>query len=180
LTREPIPEARLVEGESGLVPEGDGWYVVNVADAAAMGIDEEQYAFLFEGRQGNFGHFGINVTILGPGKPAAMYHSEAGQEGFLVLFGECILVVEETERVMRQWDYFHCPPNTAHVIVGAGAGPCAILMVGARNAGEDLLYPASPAAARHGASVAEDTPEASVAYADWQPLRPGRYPWPPA
>jgi quercetin dioxygenase-like cupin family protein len=51
------------------------------------------------------------------------------QEGFLVLSGECTLIVEEEERPLRQWDYFHCPADTRHVIVGAGDGPCAILMI---------------------------------------------------
>jgi quercetin dioxygenase-like cupin family protein len=49
-----------------------------------------------------------------------------------VLSGECTLIVEEEERPLRQWDYFHCPADTRHVIVGTGDGPCAILMIGAR------------------------------------------------
>jgi quercetin dioxygenase-like cupin family protein len=38
-----------------------------------------------------------------------MYHREKAQEGFLVLSGECLLVVEGEERPLRQWDFFHCP-----------------------------------------------------------------------
>jgi oxalate decarboxylase/phosphoglucose isomerase-like protein (cupin superfamily) len=67
----------------------------------------------------------------------ALYHSEGVQEGFFVLSGECTLIVEEEERQLRQWDYFHCPAETRHVIVGAGDGPCAILMLGRASRGRD-------------------------------------------
>jgi uncharacterized cupin superfamily protein len=153
--------------------------VVNISDATSIGIDEDQYGFIFEGAPRSFPHFGINVRVLGPGKPASMYHAEAGQEAFLVLQGECVLVAEEKERRLRQWDFVHCPPHTAHVIVGAGEGLCVVLMVGARNAGSDLLYPASAAAAKHGASVGEDTHDRHEAYAHWTRPQPGSYPWPP-
>ena len=179
MPRMPVPEAKLVATEAGMKPDGEGWFVVNMADAMAMGMDESQYGFIFEGAPRSFPHFGINVRVLGPGKPAAMYHAEAGQEAFLVLQGECVLVIEDQERRLRQWDFVHCPPGTAHVIVGAGDGPCAVLMVGARNAGTDLVYPASQIAAEHGAGVPQDTEDRDKAYAGWTPPRPGRYPWPP-
>jgi uncharacterized cupin superfamily protein len=179
MARTPVPEAKLVETEAGVRPEGDGWFVVNMADAMSMGMDDSQYGFIFEGAPGSFPHFGINVRVLGPGKPAAMYHAEAGQEAFLVLQGECVLIIEDQERRLRRWDFVHCPPSTAHVIVGAGNGPCAVLMVGARNAGTDLVYPASETAARYGASVTEETEDRGEAYEGWAPPRPGRHPWPP-
>jgi|SRR5215211_2422903 len=179
MAREPVPEAKLVATEAGMKPEGDGWFVVNLADAMSMGIDEGQYDFSFEGARGAFPHFGINVTVLGPGRPGAMYHAEAGQEAFLVLEGECVLIVEDQERRLRRWDFVHCPPNTAHVIVGAGDAPCAVLMVGARNAGPELVYPASHAAAKYGASVEEDTEDRERAYAGWSQLERRRFPWPP-
>jgi uncharacterized cupin superfamily protein len=179
MTRAPVPEAQLIQTAAGLKPEDDGWFVVNVSDATAMGMDDSQYRFIFEGTPRSFPHFGINVRVLGPGKPAAMYHAEAGQEAFLVLAGEAILIVEEQERLLRQWDFVHCPPNTAHVIVGAGDSRCVILMVGVRNAGRDLIYPASTAAAKHQASVAQDTHDPATAYAGWAQAKPARYPWPP-
>lgn len=180
MARTPVPEAQLVDTEVGKKPEGDGWFVVNVADAAAMGIDDGLYGVIFEGAFGGFPHLGINVRVLGPGRPAAMYHAESGQEAFLVLQGEAVLIVEDEERPLRQWDFAHCPPNTAHVIVGAGDAPCIVLMVGARIAGRELTFPASQTAAKYGASVKEDTDDRAVAYAKWPPLKPGRFPWPPA
>ena len=180
MARAPVPEAKLVEIEGRVKPASDGWFVINVADSVSMGIDDSQYGFHFEGAPRAFPHFGVNVTVLGPGKPAAMYHAEAGQEAFLVLEGECMLIVEDQERRLRKWDFVHCPPYTAHVIVGDGDAPCALLMIGARNAGTDLIYPASQVAAKYGASVNDDTEDRSKAYAGWPPLQRQRYPWPPA
>ena len=64
-----------------------------------------------------------------------MYHGEAAQEDFLVLSGECLLLIEGEERPLKAWDFVHFPQWTEHVIVGAGNGPCAILMVGSRADG---------------------------------------------
>jgi uncharacterized cupin superfamily protein len=181
MDRTPVPQAKLVDTEVGKRPEGDGWFVVNVADSVAMGIDDDLYGFMFEGGMGSggFAHFGINLRVLGPGKPAAMYHAESGQEAFLVLQGEATLLVEDEERPLRQWDFVHCPPHTAHVIVGAGDGPCVVLMVGARNAGDELVFPHSDTAAKYGVSVEEDTDDRAVAYAGWNRPEQRRFPWPP-
>jgi uncharacterized cupin superfamily protein len=117
--------------------------------------------------------------VLWPGEPNALYHAEGVQEGFLVLSGECTLVVEEEERTLRQWDYFHCPAETLHVFVGAGDGPCAILMIGARPEVETLHYPVSVVAKQYGASAAEATSDPDEAYAGWPGgYEPVRLPWP--
>src|SRR4249919_633965 len=73
-------------------------------------------------------------------------------------------------RSQSPWDYFHFPAETRHVIVGAGDGPCAILMIGARP-DEPIRYPVSEVAAKHAASVAKETGLPDEAYADW----PGEY-----
>ena len=86
----------------------------------------------FEGEP-EFAQLGINISVLEPGEAMAMYHWEADQEDFLVLAGEALLIVEGEERPLRQWDFVHCPPETKHVIVGAGTGPCLVLAIGARD-----------------------------------------------
>ncbi|HEY5293846.1 MAG TPA: cupin domain-containing protein [Gaiellaceae bacterium] len=112
------------------------------------------------------------------GRPERALHSEDAQEGFLVLSGECTLIVEDEERTLRQWDYFHCPAGTNHVLVGAGESPCSILMIGARP-DEPIRYPASEVAARFGAAVATETAIPDEAYADWPgEYQPVRLPWP--
>ncbi len=159
-----IREAALASTDHGLVPEGEGWFVVNAREACWWRNEAFGSLCAFEG-DGRFAEVGINIHVLVPGQSACLYHDEGAQEDFLVLFGECILVIEGEERHLRPWDFVHCPPFTGHVFVGAGRGPCAILMVGARRPDVPLRYPPEPAAARHGASVEAETPFPAVAYA---------------
>jgi uncharacterized cupin superfamily protein len=168
----PVKEASSQETPYGRYITSDGWFVLNLADALAVRNDEKGGAvYPLESQESPFRDFGVNVRVVWSGQPNALYHAESGQEGFLVLTGECTLIVEEEERPLRQWDYFHCPPDTRHVIVGAGDGPCAILMIGLRPEVETLHYPVSEVAAKYGASVAKATNEPDEAYADW----PGEY-----
>ena len=46
-----------------------------------------------EGDQ-EFSQLGINIQVLLPGQPMAMYHWEVDQEDFLVVSGEAVLLVE--------------------------------------------------------------------------------------
>jgi uncharacterized cupin superfamily protein len=108
---------------------------------------------------------GANIWVLAPGDPMSMYHWEGDQEGFLVLSGEALLIVDGEERPLRPWDYFHCPGGVSHTIVGAGTGPAVILAVGARSGDDSGAYPYSEVAMRHNASAEEDTDESKVAYA---------------
>jgi len=98
-----------------------------------------------------------------------MYHRERGQEDFLVVAGECVLVIEGQERPLKAWDFVHCPPWTHHVFVGAGDEPCVIVMAGSRSGGFEVVYPVNEAAARHGASVTEETSDPDEAYASLGP-----------
>ena len=104
-----------------------------------------------------------------------MYHGENAQEDFLVLFGEGLLLVEGEERPVRQWDFVHCPPWTKHVFVGAGDGPCGILMVGRRPEQEELLYPVAEVARKHDAGVEQETTSGKEAYAPFSRSLEERY-----
>src|SRR5256885_2659560 len=131
-----VPESRLESTEHGLVPEGDGWFVLNAREARWLHGPGRSAICEFEGAFGgeqDFLQVGINLNVLGPGEPMAMYHWEADQEDFLVLAGEALLIVEGEERGLRAWDFVHCPPETKHVIVGAGDEPCVVVAVGARS-----------------------------------------------
>ena len=177
----PVTEASSEETPYGRYVTSDGWFVLNLVEALAVRNEEKGGAtYPLEAREHPFRDVGVRVTVLPPGEPNALYHDEEVQEGFLVLSGECTLIVEEEERQLRQWDYFHCPAGTRHVLVGAGAGPCAILMLGARPEVEVLRYPVSEVAAKYGASSAKDTDVPDEAYADWPgEYVPVRLPWPP-
>ena len=171
-----MPEARLEDSGSGLVPAGDGWFVLNVRDARWLTWDARGSLCSFESPEFEFPQLGIGLHVLEPGQPTGLYHSESQQEAFLVLFGECTLLVEGTERPLRQWDFFHSPPWTEHIFVGAGDGPCVILLTGTRSKDMEVLYPVSELAARYGASVKEETTNPDAAYA---PLPLGRWGRPP-
>ena len=169
-----VDEARLVETENGLVPEGAGWFVVNAREARWWHHDTFGSAVVFEGEP-PFSQFGINIQVLQPGEPNCMYHGENGQEDFLVLSGECLLLIQGEERPLKQWDFVHSPPWTEHVFVGAGNGPCVILMVGVRPENEELLYPVSEVARKHNAGVAEETKSGREAYAPFPKSKEGPY-----
>ena len=131
-----MSESRLEPTEHGLIPAGDGWFVLNAREAPWRHRKGRGFLCEFETYEDtgqDFDQLGINLTILGPGEPMSMYHRENDQEDFLVLSGEALLVCEGEERPLRQWDFVHCPAGTEHVIVGAGEAACVVLAVGART-----------------------------------------------
>jgi uncharacterized cupin superfamily protein len=157
-----VPEASLERTDGGLVPVGEGWFVLNARDARWMEGEFGAYT-RFEGEH-RFPQLGINIGVLEPGQPACLYHGENEQEDFLVLAGECLLLIEGQQRQLKAWDFVHCPAWTEHVLVGAGEGPCAVLAVGTRLS-DDVTYPVSELAQRHGASAQRETHDPSEAYA---------------
>jgi uncharacterized cupin superfamily protein len=178
-----VTEARLVLAETGgQVPNDGGWFVLNAKDARWLDGTLGQYC-AWEGKDAaKFAQVGINLNVLQPGVPMAMYHREDAQEDFLVLDGECIAIVEGEERRLKRWDLLHCPANVPHVVVGAGDGPALVLAVGSRSDREDhgLVYPADPTAQRHKAGVETETTDPKQAYEgmthDWGPYKEGWLP----
>ena len=178
---DPVPEATVEETEAGQVVRGEGWFILSLADARWERDPDLGVWCNLGAHDAPFSQFGIGPHMLMPGQPNARYHAEAAQEGFLVLSGECIAIVEGQERRMRQWDYLHCPPGTHHITVGAGDGPCVILMVGTRGPEvEETEYTVDELAARYGASVARHTNSSTEAYADLaRDYTAVPAPWPP-
>jgi uncharacterized cupin superfamily protein len=149
------------------------WFVVNARDARWVWNEMGGYCN-FEDGDTRFEQVGINLNVLHPGVPMAMYHEEPGQEDFLVLKGEALLIVEGQERPLNAWDFVHCPPHTKHVILGAGDGPSLVLAVGARKG--QATYPVDETAVRHGAGVETETSSPKDAYAKYGPLEDGPAP----
>jgi uncharacterized cupin superfamily protein len=172
-----VSEAPLEPTDHGLVPKGDGWFVLNARDARWRPGEGRGAYCIFEGEP-EFPQLGIHLVTLAPGDRMAMYHWEADQEDFLVLAGEAILIVEGEERPLRQWDFVHCPAGTKHVIVGAGTVSCLLLAAGARDVstGPDWGgYTVDEAAQRHDASVTQATNDPDEAYARFPKREPARY-----
>jgi uncharacterized cupin superfamily protein len=183
-----MPEARLDDSGSGLAPVGEGWFVVNVRDAHWLtseppsddASDDTQRKITsgsecsFESPEAEFGQLAVRLHVLEPGEPNGLYHSESAQEDFLVLSGECLLLVEGEERRLHSWDLVHSPPWTEHIFVGAGDRPCVILMVGARPEDWQVRYPVSELAARYNASTEQETSDPDQAYARFRFSRRAR------
>ena len=158
-----------------------GWFSVNVADAPAFKHEIAGTYAPFESRDERFPDYGINIHVLQPGEPNGRDHRESVQEDVLVLAGECIGILDGAEHRFRAWDFVHCPAGTDHIFVGAGAGPCAILMVGTRRDDATIHYPVEELAARSGASVKVPTDDPREAYADWsREYEETRLDWPPS
>jgi quercetin dioxygenase-like cupin family protein len=160
-----VTEAQLRATKNDLVPDGRGWFVVNARESRWRDGGPLGVYCTFEGRQ-RFSQLGITLNVLEPGQPMAMYHRENAQEGFLVVSGECMLVVEGEQRRLVAWDFFHCPSGTEHVIVGSGNAPSVVLAVGGRGrgVGGGVVYRVCAAAAKFGASVERETADPREAY----------------
>ena len=183
-----VPEARLDRVASGLAPVSPGWFVVNTAEAAWVTNDEWEASASSSpttscsvadptdgvrqaGRR-------LHDSGAGTGK-AGLYHAESVQEDFLILMGECLLVIEEQERHLRTWDFVHCPPMTGHTFVATGSEPCVILATGNRRDDHERVYPRSEVALRHGAGSEVTTAEPERR-GRWEVKRPERWdelPW---
>ena len=177
-----VPEAPLEQTEHGLVPAGKGWFVLNARDArwrdrpgrrslSFTGITEHEVVTYYP-------QLGVNLVVIEPGVANSMYHWETEQEAFFVVSGEALLIVEGEERRLQQWDFVHLPPETSHVVVGAGESPCVVLAMSSREFqlnGPWGWYIANEAARRHGASPEADTQEAADAYANWPRSETSRY-----
>jgi uncharacterized cupin superfamily protein len=178
-----VPEAPLERNGFGLGPAGAGWFVLNARDARWRRRPGRGVSLPFTGWtdaecETYFPQLGVALFVLGPGEPIGMYHWEADHEDFLVLSGEALLLVEGEERPLREWDFVHCPPETGHMIIGAGEGRCVVLAVGARehihepcNGG---AYVVDELALRHGAGVEEETNDSDAAYARFPEPEPTR------
>jgi uncharacterized cupin superfamily protein len=182
-------QARLESVASGLAPVSRGWFVVNARDAAWTSNDRvggvcifESDDFVLRGRPDLEEYVkpaaGFGLRVMWPGQPTSWYHAESVQEDFLVVAGECILIVDDEERRLRPWDYVHCPPGTAHALVGAGDGPCVVVCAGNRDDDERFWRESRPSevARGHGASGDNERLPAD----SWRVERPARWaelPW---
>ena len=114
------PEARIEQTDEGAEVVSPGWFIVNMADCPWTRDDKGGEWATYGEPDGEFQQYGIGIHVLHPGQVNGLYHSESVQEDFLVLSGECLLLVEEQERRLKAWDFIHFAPGTRHICIGAG------------------------------------------------------------
>jgi uncharacterized cupin superfamily protein len=178
-----VPEAPIEETGMGLAPAGEGWFVLNAREARWRHKEGRGDSVPFTGTtdrecENLFSQLGVNLIVLGPGEPIGMHHWEADQEGLLVLEGEPLLLIEGQERTLRKWDYVHCPPGTAHTVIGAGERLCVVLAIGSRQfmgRPDWGMYVRDQLALKHGVGVEQDTADPGIAYARFPDPVPARY-----
>lgn len=178
-----VPEAKLEDGGSGLVPTTTGWFVLNARDARWSDKPGQGHSLPLTGRdeyeaETFFPMLGMAIRVMSPGEVSTTYHWETEQEDFLVLAGEALLIIEGQERQLQQWDFVHCPPEAKHAFVGAGDGPCVLLCASSRQFQKDGpwgFYCFDETAAKHNAASPEDTQNGEIAYARFPPPRETRY-----
>ena len=168
-----VQEAELKKTDAGLIPQAEGWFVLNARDASWIRSEERGQDTDFEGRQ-EWSQLGFRIQVMAPGQ-RGLYHGERGQEDFLVVSGECVLVIEGEERRLKAWDFVHCPPWTKHAFVGVGNAPCVIVMAGSRTGGFEVVYAVNEVAAKYDASVPEETSRPNEAHARWGPEKRSAY-----
>jgi uncharacterized cupin superfamily protein len=173
-----VPKAQLEQTDAGLVPAGEGWFVLNAREARWRHRQGRGERLPFEGST-EFQQIGVSLYVLAPGEPIGMYHWEADQEDFLVLSGQALLIIEGEERQLQQWDFVHCPAETKHIIIGAGDTRSVLLAVGAREHQTPAGwggYTVDEAALGHGAGVEQETTDADRAYAGFRGARTDEIP----
>jgi uncharacterized cupin superfamily protein len=167
-----MTEAVLENG----VPVTAGWFVVNVRDARWL-HNRMRSVCRFGGEgDAHFDDLGVSLFWLQPEQPMSLYHHEAGQEDFLVIAGNCTLIIAGDERPLQTWDFVHCPPRTAHTIVASGQHPALVLAVGARKEKGSARYPVDSVAIAHGAGVPDESTTALETYASFGQPTPGPAP----
>ena len=113
-------------------------------------IYPEPYASMMKGRSslrlgqaGGLTQFGVNLVTLEPGALSSLRHWHLNEDEFvMVLTGECVLVEDEGETVMRAGDCAAFPANTpnGHHFINRSGSVAQFLVVGTKAPREVATY----------------------------------------
>ncbi len=96
------------------------------------------------GDAGGLTQFGVNIVILADGAASSMRHWHENEDEFvMMLSGECIMVTDDGETVMRPGDCVAFPAGTpdAHHFVNRSGAEARFLVAGSKAAQEVAHYP---------------------------------------
>jgi mannose-6-phosphate isomerase-like protein (cupin superfamily) len=178
-----VEEAEIEETEVGLLPKTQGWFIMSALETRWFDKPGQGHSVSLTGyneyeAETFFPMLGMSIRVAGPGDATTTYHWETEQEGFLVLSGEGIAIIEGEERPLKQWDFVHCPPGTRHAFAG-GEPPLVLLCASSRQFQKDGpwgYYCFDETAAKYNAASPEDTQDGEIAYARFAEVRKTRYP----
>lgn len=88
--------------------------------------------------------FGVNLTVLAPGKESSMRHWHTHEEELVyVLEGELVLVTNAGEQVLRPGTCagFVAGSGDGHQLVNRGPVPAVYLEIGSRDPADAAFYP---------------------------------------
>jgi uncharacterized cupin superfamily protein len=113
-------------------------------------IYPEPYASMMKGRSclrlgqaGGLTQFDVNLVTLEPGALSSLRHWHLNEDEFvMVLTGECVLVEDEGETVMRAGDCAAFPANTpnGHHFINRSGSVAQFLVVGTKAPREVATY----------------------------------------
>ena len=108
------------------------------------------YAAMMAGRSslrlgdaGGLTQFGVNLVTLEPGALSSLRHWHLAEDEFvMVTLGECTLVQDEGEALMRPGDCAAFPANTpnGHHFINRSTAPASFLVVGSKARREVATY----------------------------------------
>jgi uncharacterized cupin superfamily protein len=95
------------------------------------------------GDAGGLTQFGVNLVTLQPGALSSLRHWHMAEDEFvMVTAGECVLVQDAGETVMRAGDCAAFPANVpdGHHFINRSAAPASFLVVGSKSTREVATY----------------------------------------
>lgn len=95
------------------------------------------------GDAGGLTQFGVNLVTLQPGALSSLRHWHLAEDEFvMVTAGECVLVQDAGETLMRVGDCAAFPANVpdGHHFINRSAAPASFLVVGSKSTREVATY----------------------------------------
>ncbi len=95
------------------------------------------------GDAGGLTQFGVNLVTLQPGALSSLRHWHLAEDEFVMITsGECVLVQDAGESVMRPGDCAAFPANTpdGHHFINRSSAPASFLVIGSKAKREVATY----------------------------------------
>ncbi|WP_207102749.1 cupin domain-containing protein [Paracoccus shandongensis] len=95
------------------------------------------------GQAAGLTQFGVNLVTLEPGALSSLRHWHRAEDEFvMVTEGECVMVTDDGEEIMRPGDCVGFPANTpdGHHFINRSNAPACFLVIGSKAAEEVATY----------------------------------------